>query len=180
MQTLSRGQMDKLRDKYWNEMSKDWFKLEVLQDYMGEGDGPSLRAWLKGDKKMSIELLRTDEDPQFTKNCRHKISQGVKLLRFHVVEEPLTRYMEWEIEHYKHVSIPLRGELIYIVRKPSVAGVALPAGDLMIFDSTRAIANSYDQNGLVIAADFYDERDDLSGLLDLQNNVVKLAEPLAF
>ena len=88
--------------------------------------------------------------------------------------------MEWEIEYYKHVSIPLRGELVFIVRKPSLAGLKLPGGDLMIFDNTRAIANSYDQNGLAIAADFYDERDDLSDFLNLRNDVVRLAEPLAF
>jgi hypothetical protein len=47
-------------------MSHEWFKLEVLQDYTGEDDGPSLRAWLSGDKQKSIELLKTDEDPAFT------------------------------------------------------------------------------------------------------------------
>jgi hypothetical protein len=51
-------------------MNQEWFKIEVLQDYTGEDDGPSLRAWLNGDKKQSIELLKTDEDPDFTADSR--------------------------------------------------------------------------------------------------------------
>jgi hypothetical protein len=170
--------MDELWDKFWEEMSEEWFKLEVLQDYTGEDDGPSLRAWLGGDREKSIELLTTDTDPEFTIDCQHKLSQGVKLLRVHTIEEPLSPYMEWEIEYYKHVSIRLRGELIFIVRKADLRGLELPDGDLMIFDNKRAILNSYDQNGQVVAADFYDEHDGIGGFLELRKALMKFAQPL--
>lgn len=88
--------------------------------------------------------------------------------------------MEWEIEYYKHVSMPLRGEQIFIVHRFKLADLKLPPGDLMIFDSQRAIVNSYNQSGLVIEADFYDKHDDLSELINLRNDVVRLAEPLTF
>jgi hypothetical protein len=178
MQTLNRQQVDEQWDKFWNEMSREWFKLEVLQDYTAEDDGPSLKAWLKGDKEKSIKLLKTDDDPDFTRDCRDKISQGVKLIRLHVIEEPLTKYLEWEIEYYKRISIPLRGEQVYIIHKSDLSDLRLPAGDLMIFDNRRAILNNYDQNGLMIEETFYDESDDISSCLELRNKLIRRAEKL--
>jgi len=75
MLTLPADQQDELWDKFWREMSQEWFKIEVLQDYTGEDDGPSLRAWKKGDKNKSIELLKTDDDPEFTDDCQQKTSR---------------------------------------------------------------------------------------------------------
>jgi hypothetical protein len=178
MKTLSREQVDALWDKFWNEMSQEWFKLEVLQDYTPEDDGPSLQAWLKGDKAKSIELLKSDDDPEFTRDCRHKISQGVNLLRLHIIEEPLTKYLEWEIEHYKQISIPRRGEQVFVVHKTDASDLMLPAGDLIIFDNRRAILNKYDPKGLMIEETFYDESDDISDFLMLRKELIKRAEKL--
>jgi len=178
MKTLFSGGMDELWDKYWGELASEWFKLEVLQDYTGEDDGPSLQAWLKGDRNRSLELLRTDDDPEFTKDCRTKLDQGVKLIRVHIIAEPASPYMLWELEYYKHISIPLRGEQVSIVHKADAAGLDLPVGDLMIFDGRRAIENSYDKNGRLVQADFYDERDDLSRFLELKKALESRSRPL--
>lgn len=178
MKTLLAEHLDELWDKFWAEMSQEWFKVEVLQDYTGEDDGPSLRAWLAGKRKTSLELLKTDDDPGFTRDCRQKVAQGVQLCRVHVIQEPLSRYMEWEMSYYKHVSIPLRGEQVFVVRKPDLNGLKLPAGDLMIFDMKRAIVNSYDQTGLMIKADFYDEADDISQFLELRKVLKSHARPV--
>jgi hypothetical protein len=87
--------------------------------------------------------------------------------------------MEWEIEYYKHVSMALRGGRLFSVRKASLGSLKMPAGDLMIFDGLRAIVNSYDQKGMVVAADFYERNDDLNEFIKLRETIMKLAEPLA-
>lgn len=51
LKTLARDQADELWDRYWNDAHKEWFKLEVLQDYPAEDGGPSLRSWTRGDKQ---------------------------------------------------------------------------------------------------------------------------------
>ncbi len=158
-------------------MSREWFKLEVRQDYNAEDDSPSLRAWLEGDKQRSLNLL-TDDDPEFTSDCRQKLSQGVKLLRVHVIERPLSAYMGWELEYYSRVSIPRRGENVFTVERADVTRAALPAGDLIMFDGRRVILNSYGKNGLLESADFYDEQDDLSRFLALRKTVLEHAKPL--
>lgn len=58
MKTLDRPESHKLWNKYWRDMKQEWFKIEVLQDYTGEDDSPSLRAWLAGDKERSLALPR--------------------------------------------------------------------------------------------------------------------------
>jgi hypothetical protein len=178
MKTLTRDQEDGLWDKFWSEMNREWFKIEVLQDYTGEDDGPSLRAWKEGDRNRSIELLKTDEDPEFTNSCQQKISHGVVLYRVHIVDEPLSEYMEWEMKYYEHVTIRLRGERVFIARKFDLDGLDLPLGDVMIFDRRRAIVNSYDQNGLMKQADFYDENDNISHFLELRKTLKSLARPI--
>jgi hypothetical protein len=178
MKLLPGSQLDELWDRYWAEMSKEWFKLEVLQDYTAEDDSPSLRAWLDGDKQRSAILLQTDGDPDFTDDCRQKIAEGVKLMRIHIISEPLSAYMQWELEYYKSISIPVRGENVSIVRRRDAAGLKIPKGDLMIFDNERAILNSYDNNGRMIAADIYESSYDLYPFLELKKAIINLAKPL--
>jgi len=170
--------MDGLWDRFWDEMSREWFKLEVRQDYSAEDNSPSLRAWLKGDQQRSIDLLTDDDDPEFTSDCRQKLSQGVKLLRIHVIERPLSAYMEWELEYYSRLSVPYRGENVFIVERDNVAHLDLPDGDLIMFDGRRAILNTYGKNGLLESADFYNERDNLGRLLRLRKAIMEQAKPL--
>lgn len=57
MQILNRAETYKLWDQYWQDMEEELFKIEVMQDYTGEDDSPSLRAWLAGDKAKSLALI---------------------------------------------------------------------------------------------------------------------------
>jgi len=83
-----------------------------------------------------------------------------------------------EMEYYKRVSIPLRGEQVFVVRKSDLNSSDLPDGDLMIFDKRRAIVNSYDQTGLMTQADFYDESDDINHFLRLREDLNLASKPI--
>lgn len=127
MKTLQRDHYGQLWNKYWVDMRTEWFKLEVLQDYTGEDKGPSLDAWRAGDKQKALKLLKSDKNPEFTAECQNKAARGVKLVRYHVIQKPLCSYLEWEIEFYKAVSIPLRGERVFLVDRNDLADLSLPA-----------------------------------------------------
>ena len=90
MKTLSRDKAEGLWDKYWDEMAKEWFKLEVLQDYSAEDDSPSLRSWYRGDK----QTMKATDNREWIEICQHKIRQGVALIRLHVVEKLYSPYIE--------------------------------------------------------------------------------------
>jgi hypothetical protein len=178
MKTLPREQADALFDKFWDEMESEWFKIEVLQDYSAEDDSPSLRSWIGGDRAESIRLLRAEADPEWINQCQAKLKQGVKLVRVHLVEEPFTPYLQWELEHYKYVNVPRCGERVHLVNKSELIGLEIPPGDIIIFDKIRAVVNDYDARGLMTRQTFYDKNDDINNFLELRKQLIKLAKPL--
>jgi len=177
MKTLDRTEAHKLWNQYWHDMNQEWFKVEVLQDYTGEDDSPSLRAWLAGDKQKSLALLKQAAHNGWREMCQEKHNAGVLMRRIRIIEKPSTPYTEWEIEFYKRVNI-LGGEQIFIVNKQDVAHLNLPSGDLMMFDNKRVSVCSYDKSGRVVQQTFYDESDDIAKFLQLKHDLLPLARPL--
>lgn len=178
MKTFSREDADNLFQKHWDELQNEWFKIEVLQDYSGEDSGPSLQSWLAGDKEKSVALMRNEVDTKWIKSCQEKLKQGVNLLRFHIVSQPYTPYVEWEIEYYKHINIPRCGEKIFLINSATIGDIQLPTGDVMIFDDKRVTKNTYDSDGRMTNQTFYDESDNISGFLELKSALMKLGAPL--
>ncbi len=177
MQILPRSKARKQFQHYWDETHQEWFKIEVLQDYTGEDDSPSLQAWLAGDKTTSINLLRQTTHNGWRTMCREKYKTGVLMRRIRIIQKPYTSYTEWEIEFYKHLNIP-SGEQIFILDKNVAEGFELPKGDVMIFDNKRVATCDYDKNGRMISETFYDENDDISNFLQLKNELIEIAQPL--
>jgi hypothetical protein len=157
-------------------MKSEWFKVEVLQDYSAEDKGGSLSAWMAGDKERSMELLRKEPN-SWTDGCREKVESGVKLTRIHVVDYPLSDYIQWEIEVYKARNVPLGKEEVYLVDRKDVADLDLPAGDLMMFDQKNVVIGNYDETGYAVTQSFYDQSDsELKGFLQLREDL--LSAPL--
>lgn len=160
-----------LWDEYWDSMKKEWFKIEVLQDYSGEDMGPSLEAWLQGHREKAIELIKSEPYKDWIKHCQQTLKRGVKLTRAHIVQRPYSEYIEWELEHYKHVNISKCGENVFLVNAEEVANLDIPSGDMMFFDDTKAVINQYYDNGKVISSTFYDESDDISRFISLREAI---------
>jgi len=173
MITLSRNEATKLLNKFWNKTKKEWFKVETLQDYTAEDIGPSLQSWLNGNKENSIRLMLKDTNKQeWVEQAKNSL---FKKIRIHIAEQPYTSYLEWEIEHYKHLNIPLGDEEVYLVNKKDVANLDLPDRDFMVFDQKRVAKNYYDSHGLAYQMDFYDwdQGDDISQFLSCRVKLLK-------
>lgn len=175
MKTLPRLEANKVWDELWDGLKTEWFKVEVLQDYSGEDAGASLSAWMDGDRERSMQLLSA-EPHEWADDCRRKFENGVRLTRIHVVDYPLSEYVQWEIEVYRNRNIPLGREDVYLLDRKDVAGLDLPAGDLMMFDRTNVVVGNYDDSGYSVTKTFYDENDDLSKFIDLRDKL--LSAPL--
>lgn len=176
MKTLQRNEALKLWNLWWREMKEEWFKIEVLQDYSGEDRGVSLDAWLAGDREKSIQLMGKDEGGrEWIKMCK---KSPARKRRFHIVEQPHTPYLEWEIELYKRINIPLADEEVFLVPKEKVTHLTIPDGDVMVWDSKRVIRNHYTIEGLVKSMEFYEEDDDIHYFFKLQEELSQYAIPL--
>lgn len=171
MKTLPREEAAILFDQWWDELRSEWFKIEVLQDYSGEDDGESLQAWLSGNREKSVELMKENYNREWVKSCQEKINNGIKLIRVHIVNEPLSPYLEWEIEHYKNVNIPLCGEEVLVCKSEKLKDIQLPRGDVMIFDTQRVVKNIYTETGRMIEQTFYEK--DTQEFLHLKERILK-------
>lgn len=175
MKTLPREEAQKLWQQWWNEMQTEWFKLEVLQDYSGEDHSLSLQKWLAGEKQTSIELLKSNTQQKWIQACQTKVQSGVKLIRIHIVEQPYSQYLQWEIEHYKHINIPQCGEKVFLVNENYTKNFSIKPKDMMIFDNKRVVVTDYDATGLMTRQTFYDETDDISSSLQFKNQLMHFA-----
>lgn len=167
MRRLSRQEGNLVWDDLWSDMNSEWFKVEVLQDYSAEDKSPSLEAWMAGDKEKSLELLGKDSN-EWNDACREKAEAGVRLTRIHVVDYPLSDYVQWEIEVYKTHNVPHGRENVYLIDRKNLEGLDLPAGDCMIFDKKRVVVNDYDETGYAYQQTFYDDGDDIEQFLNLR------------
>ncbi len=164
MFTLERDAASELWERWFSELRYSWIKVEVLQDYTGEEQSASLEAWLDGDEERALALL-ADEDTAWAQLTHAKADQNIQLIRFHIVDEPLTPYLKWEIEVYKRRNILLGGEKVFLINRKDMPDIVLPSGDFMIFDEARAVINTYDDTGRMTHETFYEETDDISHLL---------------
>lgn len=167
MKRLSRQEGNLPWDDLWSDMQSEWFKVEVLQDYSAEDKSASLEAWMAGDKEKSLQLLGSDSN-HWNDACREKAEAGVQLTRIHVVDYPLSDYVQWEIEVYKTHNISQGKESVYLVDRKDLADLDLPAGDFMIFDKKQVVVNDYDETGYAYQQTFYDEGDDIGRFLELR------------
>ena len=174
MRHLPKAEASVIWDEFLAKTQTEAFKCEVLQDYSVIDKSPSLDAWLAGDKAKSIEITKTTPPNPWQTNYGAK---AFRKIRLHMVEEPRTPYIEWEVELYRRLMIPIMHEDVRLVPKSKVADLNIPDGDFWIFDDTYVVKYYYNEAG-VYAGDVYDETDDISALLTVKEQLLKLAEPL--
>lgn len=171
MKVSSNDQASDAWDKCYEEVKAEIFKCEVLQDYSAVDMGPSLQAWLDGEKQRSIQLyLKSLNDNEWGKQYAAK---KIKKTRVHIVTKPYTPYLEWEIEVYKNSRW---GEDIYLVQSSDVSYLEIPDGDFWIFDGKRVIKFTYTgDRGESVGGEIYDENDNISRFITCQTELLKHA-----
>lgn len=140
--------------RLWEQAESEFFKVESMPDYSnGEQheQQESLQLWLQGDKAAALEIMRDHAEDW----AEPSASKNIAKIRVHIVPEPLTPYLEWEIAHYAMINIPLGGEQVYLVHDKDVPGYNL--GDFMMFDETKVLARRYNDAGKPGLADVYED-----------------------
>lgn len=121
------------------------FRLETLQDYAGSGEDAALAAFRAGAQ---APPERPSKDA-WTRMIRSNVAAGRTLQRVHVVTEPVTPYMSFELTWAYEPNVAA-GEDIRIV--PVEAGQQWPeelpeATDFWLFDSHELYAMHYATDG---------------------------------
>lgn len=90
----SRPGIDRLWDGLVN-FRYSLFRLETLQAYSGSSEDEAFGEW----QRTGIVPV-TDELRQWCKRIRDRIDNGVRVRRVHVLVEPATEYMRFELASY--------------------------------------------------------------------------------
>jgi hypothetical protein len=123
---------------------RSWFRLETLQRYDVEYERAEFAAFLRGGQ------LGSEPGP-WQAMIREHVAARRQLSRVHVIEEPLSDYIRYELHAYEpNVKAGEDVRVIPIHRGTWPAG--LPRHDFWLFDDERLWIMDYDPAGAFQAA----------------------------
>lgn len=137
-------------DDHFERAEVNIFRLETLQCYGNSGEDPALAAFEAGESHLVTPAKR-----EWVALIRDRTGAGCAMERVHVVEEPVTDYLRFELTWSYAVNVDA-GEDIRIL--PVAPGGTWPCGlpertDFWLFDFSVLYALRYDQDGSWVAAE---------------------------
>jgi uncharacterized protein DUF6879 len=125
--------------RLFTDVTSSWFRLETLQRYDVEYEREDLAAFQRG------EPLDTAPGP-WQATLRDHVAAGSRLARVHVLEEPLSDYVRYELAAYvPNVDAGEDVRVIAVRRGEWPEGV--PRHDFWLFDDERLWLMDYDPEG---------------------------------
>ena len=133
-----------------------WFRLELLQRYTVPYEVEPLRRYLAGDAP-----LKDPDQEQWLALIRDGVTAGKRMQRVHVVAEPLSEYLRYELTwEYSH-NVAAGEDIRIIPAQPGSWLNELPAHDYWLFDSRELCVMEYDGEGRLLGAELIDDPADI-------------------
>jgi hypothetical protein len=135
--------------RLFTDVRQSWFRLETLQRYDAAYERDDFAAFLRRDP------ITTAPGP-WQAMIRDHVAAGRQLARVHVIEEPLTDYIHYELNAY--VPNVEAGEDVRLI--PVRSGTwpeELPRHDYWLFDDSRLWLMDYSPAGAFEAARLIDD-----------------------
>jgi hypothetical protein len=150
---ISQRVIDDLADpafaQLFTDVRRSWFRLETLQRYDVPYERDELQRFLRG------EAVATPAGP-WQAMIRDHVAAGRQLVRVHVIEEPPTDYVRYELHAYSpNVEAGEDVQLVPVPRGDWPVGV--PRHDFWLFDDEHLWLMDYDPAGAFLAARLVDD-----------------------
>jgi hypothetical protein len=143
-QRVIRDLTDPQFGRLFADVRSSWFRLETLQRYEVEYELDDFAAFVSG------KPINSTPGPWQTLVRKH-VAAGRQLVRVHVIEEPLSDYIRYELAAY--VPNVEAGEEVRVIPVPRGAWPAgVPRHDYWLFDDERLWLMDYDAAGAFEAA----------------------------
>lgn len=130
------------------------FRLETLQDYGGSGEDPQLAAFLAG-KPQPPSL----EYEQWAATVRAHRAAGRVVQRVHVVIEPLSDYIRWEISWGYSAGVDAGEDVRIIPVRDGDWPNPIPRQDFWLFDATDLYDMHYTSAGMWLGVELVTDQD---------------------
>lgn len=122
------------------------FRLEQLNRYVAANEAEPLRRFRAGEP----------QDPAWRKPwaqyVRDALRDGKQMARVHVIDEPLSEYLEFELTCGYPASAAAGENVRILPRRLVPPGSWLPGLDFWLFDDRSTVVMDYDQAGNFIGA----------------------------
>lgn len=136
--------MDELA-KLLRRIERSAFRLETLSEYSAPGEAALLRAFFDGHALPP----RTPETDPWLRMVADSINTGRSWSRVHVIERPLTRYLQFELIGY--LGNLAAGEDVRIASRDSQPGPLDELNqDFWMLDEDAVVVMRYDQDNRLV------------------------------
>ncbi|WP_405860015.1 hypothetical protein OG407_20530 [Streptomyces sp. NBC_01515] len=132
----------------FDSMQQEAWSLETLPVYRVQQEEEAIRRFLAGEP-----VTRGATQPWFDR-VEAYAAGGRRVGRVHIVTQPLTDYLRFEFEYYRHtVEAGEAVRILDVTRRPNpLAGVQ----DFWMFDRSQIVLMHYERDGTQISREMYE------------------------
>lgn len=153
------------------EFGRSAFRLEVLDKYVAANEAEPFRRFLNGEPHDP-----TWREP-WAELVREAVRDGKQMARVHVVKEPLSDYLKFELTCAYPANVNA-GEDVRILEISQHPELAPPSRDFWLFDEHIATVMDYDQDGNFLGADATSDPALIAYYLHVRDLTMNLSVPL--
>ena len=146
------------------------YRLELLDWYTSPATERRLARFLAGEKVTAAERA------SWLTTVRKAKAAGATMTRVHVVAEPLSDYLRYELNCYE--SSVAAGEDVRILPADQATGIDLPAFDYWLFDDERAAIQHYGVRGTWLGASLVTDLAFIKSCQRWRDATLSMATPL--
>ncbi|MGW4226163.1 DUF6879 family protein [Streptomyces bauhiniae] len=152
---------------FFDSMEREAWRLETLPVYSVPQEAAAVKQFADSG------LIDPAAVKLWSDRLKGYASTGRTVGRVHVVRRPLTEYLKFEFEHYRHnVAAGEDVRILDVTDRPNpLAG----AQDFWIFDQTRVVLMQYEADGTQIGREVYEG--DVTPFLEWRRTAIAEAVP---
>ncbi len=132
----------------FDAMQQEAWRLETLPAYRVPQEEEAIRRFLAGEP-----VTREATQPWFDR-VKAYVASGRSVGRVHVVTQPLTDYLRFEFEYYRH-NVEA-GEAVRILDVTNRANPLEGVQDFWMFDRSRIVLMHYESDGTQVNREVYE------------------------
>lgn len=162
---------------WFRRFKRSCFRLETLQHYGGSGEDESITAFLAGTTPAPHPGKR-----EWMALVRVAVRDQRSMARVHVVTEPLTDYMHFEVA-WSYAHSVAAGEDVRIIAlaegQPWPAELPPAGSDFWLFDDTELFWMRYEADGTWSGIEYTTDPDAARQACHWRDTALRLAQPWA-
>jgi hypothetical protein len=147
------------------------FRLELLDRYVAANEAEPFRRFLAGEPQ---DPLWREPWKEFVRTA---LRDGKRMARVHVVDEPLSEYLEFQLTCAYPANVAA-GEDVRILRRQAWPHLRLPDHDYWLFDDHEAAVMIYDEDGSFLGADTTSDPETIARYRQERDRLMQHSVPL--